>query len=440
MGGLMGIGGMGLMNNLMQPAQGNEDYPPEPVEPSAEVKAKREEAKQKRERKKEKREKRRAKREARRAAKEARGEPPSSDDADDSDDSDDEDEYLRQEEEEQRKREETAKAYRHRRRNPPSIFVPAYTVKAMPAWARPCVDSFSKWWDKRVAGKALRPNSDNEPLIVHRLRVGKDYASNSHDNSDMMAFILAEKIKQCGYVIGDAEAGECVLVDPVWDVYGIVRLCRIAGMEVVGVIITHAAYDTVGGLVPERFRMLIAETIQGVEQALEFCPVYVHALEVAEVVKQSGVAADKLTAVEDGHEVAVGRYHLELLHTPGYSPGSQCALLTGRGRAQRALFAGDTVVPGSFGRIDTPQGSAEQMYRSLRRLGDLEPSVVIYPGHEYGEGKDRSTVKEERKNGYLAKTRDEWELAVVYRGLTGTGHNWAFEVLPPKPDKKKETD
>ena len=71
-----------------------------------------------------------------------------------------------------------------------------------------------------------------------------------------------------------------------------------------------------------------------------------------------------------GHEhrdnVSIGDVEIELLHTPGHTPGSQCFLLDGR------LVAGDTLFLEGCGRTDFPGGDAEEMYRSLQRLAKLD--------------------------------------------------------------------
>ncbi len=68
---------------------------------------------------------------------------------------------------------------------------------------------------------------------------------------------------------------------------------------------------------------------------------------------------------------------LEVLHTPGHTPGSICLY----DRGQRALLSGDTVFSGgSFGRYDFPGGSRAALAASLERLADLEVEA-LYPGH-----------------------------------------------------------
>jgi hydroxyacylglutathione hydrolase len=79
----------------------------------------------------------------------------------------------------------------------------------------------------------------------------------------------------------------------------------------------------------------------------------------------------------EGAEVRFGAVRLEVLHTPGHTEGSVCLLDQDGGR----LYSGDTLFAGSFGRVDLPGGSPEAMLGSLDRLRQLDPSLLVLPGH-----------------------------------------------------------
>jgi hydroxyacylglutathione hydrolase len=78
---------------------------------------------------------------------------------------------------------------------------------------------------------------------------------------------------------------------------------------------------------------------------------------------------------------------LEVLHTPGHTPGSVCLLA----RAQGLLLTGDTLFAAGWGRVDLPGGSAEAMVASIARLAELEDDLQVLPGH----GR-RTTLERER--------------------------------------------
>lgn len=67
---------------------------------------------------------------------------------------------------------------------------------------------------------------------------------------------------------------------------------------------------------------------------------------------------------------------LEILHTPGHSPGSICLYWP----SEKALITGDLVFEESFGRIDLPGGNADQLKESIRRVAGLDAEWLL-PGH-----------------------------------------------------------
>ena len=79
----------------------------------------------------------------------------------------------------------------------------------------------------------------------------------------------------------------------------------------------------------------------------------------------------------DGGEVRFGSIRLEVLHTPGHTEGSVCLVDRDGGR----LYSGDTLFAGAFGRVDLLGGSPEAMVASLDRLRQLDPSLLVLPGH-----------------------------------------------------------
>ena len=101
----------------------------------------------------------------------------------------------------------------------------------------------------------------------------------------------------------------------------------------------------------------------------------------------------------EGGEIRFGEIRLRVLHTPGHTAGSVCLLSNEDG----ALFAGDTLFPGGWGRVDLPGGSAEEMAASLVRLGELEDRLRVYPGHGAATtiGRERAWLDLVRREGRL---------------------------------------
>ncbi|MFA5746526.1 MAG: MBL fold metallo-hydrolase [Candidatus Paceibacterota bacterium] len=80
--------------------------------------------------------------------------------------------------------------------------------------------------------------------------------------------------------------------------------------------------------------------------------------------------------LDDGEEIKIGKESLKVVHTPGHSKGGIC--LFGEG----FVLSGDTLFKGSYGRVDLPGGSAEEMAASLEKLAKMiQPGTAVYPGH-----------------------------------------------------------
>ena len=116
--------------------------------------------------------------------------------------------------------------------------------------------------------------------------------------------------------------------------------------------------------------------LKGLAELLErqSVPVHVNSLEAEWVSRVTDIARSDLTAHEHGDKVTVGDVEIELLHTPGHTPGSQCFLLDGM------LVAGDTLFLEGCGRTDFPGGDVDEMFRSLQQLAKLSGDPTVYPG------------------------------------------------------------
>lgn len=140
-------------------------------------------------------------------------------------------------------------------------------------------------------------------------------------------------------------------------------------------------------------------------------PLYIHGEEAAALVQptrnlspfflQPQKFAPAQELLTDGQIVELeDNYKLQVIHTPGHSPGSVCLLLLQAGRPQ-ALFTGDTLFAGSVGRTDLPGGSARQLTKSLQKLAGFDlPDIPVYPGH----GPTTTWNKEKEHNFYLKRS------------------------------------
>ena len=95
---------------------------------------------------------------------------------------------------------------------------------------------------------------------------------------------------------------------------------------------------------------------------------------------------DDLKLYDEGDVIRLGDHEIQVLHTPGHSPGSVTL------KVEDVLFTGDTLFCGSCGRTDLRGGSYEEIMSSLNRLGQLEGDFHVCPGHDR-----TSTLERERQ-------------------------------------------
>ena len=230
-----------------------------------------------------------------------------------------------------------------------------------------------------------------ERLYFRQLLSGRDFAQSDP---------IAQQMRNFSYLIGDRETGDTVVVDPAYAANDLVDALESDGMKLSGVLVTHHHPDHVGG-------SMMGFELKGLAELLErqSVPVHVNSLEEQWVSQVTGIARSDLTAHEHGDKVSVGDVEIELLHTPGHTPGSQCFLLDGR------LVAGDTLFLEGCGRTDFPGGDVDEMFRSLQQLAALSGDPTVYPGHWYS-AEPSATLSEVRRTNYVyrASNLDQWRM------------------------------
>jgi len=172
------------------------------------------------------------------------------------------------------------------------------------------------------------------------------------------------------YVVGCDRTKEAAVIDPGGDAMAIFRVITRDGLTVRCIINTHAHVDHIAAN-SEIKRLTGAELlIHELDAASLKNPV--RNLSLLSPLAIRSASADR--TLRDGDVVAAGDLKLEVIHTPGHTPGGISL------RCGDALFTGDTLFSGSVGRTDFPGGSFEALLRSLRRLLDLG-DLNVYPGH-----------------------------------------------------------
>jgi glyoxylase-like metal-dependent hydrolase (beta-lactamase superfamily II) len=190
------------------------------------------------------------------------------------------------------------------------------------------------------------------------------------------------------YLIGSNATRKVAVVDAAWEIDTILKITKQDEMEITHAFVTHTHPDHVGG-------GFAGMEIDGVTELLEKCQakVVVHKAE-AEFLK--GLSSSDMIKSDNGDKIDVGGVEIQLLHTPGHTPGSQCFLVDKR------IVSGDTLFIDACGRVDFPGGNPEQMYYSLtQKLMALPDDTILFPGHNYARLPHATLGEQKKTNPYL---------------------------------------
>ena len=230
-------------------------------------------------------------------------------------------------------------------------------------------------------------------LYFRQLLAGRDFATTDPLARQMVNFV---------YLVGDRETGEAVVIDPAYDIDGLLDLLAADDMRLVGALATHYHPDHVGG-------DMMGYSIQGVASLLErtSVPIHVQADEAVWVQRVTGAADKDLVQHQSGDVVQVGEIPIELIHTPGHTPGSQCFLVDNR------LVAGDTLFLEGCGRTDLPGGDPAALYESLtQKLAKVPDEATLFPGHLYSMDPSAS-MGDTRAHNFVFRPRNQREFLMM---------------------------
>ncbi len=190
------------------------------------------------------------------------------------------------------------------------------------------------------------------------------------------------------YLVYCEKTLECAVVDPGADPEKIFRAIADKHLKPVTLINTHGHVDHIGANKDIKDRFDVPLLIHEGD-----VPLLQNAL-LSEIAFLLGAQAspDPDSFLREGDEIRFGESRLQVLHTPGHSPGS--VSLKGEG----LLLSGDTLFCGGVGRTDLPGGSWDELVRSIQeRIFTLDGQTRVYPGH----GPSTSVDQEKNANPYV---------------------------------------
>jgi glyoxylase-like metal-dependent hydrolase (beta-lactamase superfamily II) len=193
-------------------------------------------------------------------------------------------------------------------------------------------------------------------------------------------------------VIADPTTKEAIVVDPGGEAGRIAEILRAHDLTLKAIVHTHAHLDHI-------LATREVKEAHGGEICLHRGDLFLYdGLEMQARMfgwrARSPLPVDRF--VEHGQAVAFGGSSVEVVHTPGHTPGSVCFSLVADGKT--LLFAGDTLFRRSIGRTDLPGGDSELILRSIReRIYTRNPDAIVIPGH----GEETTIGDEARKNPFV---------------------------------------
>ena len=189
------------------------------------------------------------------------------------------------------------------------------------------------------------------------------------------------------YLLCDETEKLCAVVDPGGDAARVAAAVVDTGCAPCAILLTHGHYDHTGGVAELRAKW-------------PDVPVYLNHRDQYEgdaYLQQLFPPVPGAKDYDEGDTIQVGGLTVDVMATPGHSEGSVTL------RCGDVLLCGDTLFAGSCGRTDFPGGSVKKMMESLKRLGELEGDLQVYPGHM-----ETSTLDQERSwNPYLHQAMQE---------------------------------
>jgi glyoxylase-like metal-dependent hydrolase (beta-lactamase superfamily II) len=230
----------------------------------------------------------------------------------------------------------------------------------------------------------------DDRLYFRQLLAGRDFAVGDPIARQMVNFV---------YLVGDREKGEAVVIDPAYGITDLLHILDEDDLRLTGALVTHYHPDHVGG-------SMMGYEIAGVAELLAERPVPIHVQrdEAPWVQRVTGAADSDLAQHASGDVVMVGDIPIELIHTPGHTPGSQCFFIDGR------LVAGDTLFLEGCGRTDLPGGDPAALYESLtQKLAKVPDDAILFPGHLYS-AEPSATMGETRQWNFVfrPKSLEQW--------------------------------
>jgi len=200
--------------------------------------------------------------------------------------------------------------------------------------------------------------------------------------------VVGELEANC-YILADEKTKRAIIIDPGGEAKKILWIVKQNKLKVIYIINTHAHIDHIGAndIIREAtgaFLLIHSSDAHLLENPQ---------MNLSTMMNGKRKFLPPTRVVKEEDEIKVDQICLQVLHTPGHTPGSICLYIRGE-----RVFTGDTLFAGSVGRVDLPGGSPADLQNSIReKLLTLPEKVIVHPGH----GPDTTIGKEKKDNPFI---------------------------------------
>ena len=174
------------------------------------------------------------------------------------------------------------------------------------------------------------------------------------------------------YIVYDEKNSIGAIIDPSWDLEKLLVFLEKNNITAKYIINTHTHFDHILG------------------------NDHISEITKADIIQHEKSTQKKERSVVDHENISIGDLNLEVLYTPGHSEDSICLIVN-----KKSIITGDTLFVGNCGRVDLPGSNPEKMYDSLSKVANLDDSLVVYPGHNYGSTPTSTILIEKTNNPML---------------------------------------
>ena len=195
------------------------------------------------------------------------------------------------------------------------------------------------------------------------------------------------------YIVACPQSCDAVIIDPAGDEDKLLSLLEIKSLRAKYIVNTHGHADHVLGNQTLKNLLKIPVCMHEADDRF-FSDPSVREISSQELKLPPTDPVD--IKLKDGDVLELGTLNIEVIHTPGHTPGSVCYLVG------ENLFTGDTLFVGAAGRTDLIGGSLNTLIKSIeKKLIVLPKQTIVWPGHDYGESPSSTIGREMEENPYI---------------------------------------